>query len=85
MGGGANPKEPSSSAVPSLETRIADLTRKQQALTGRLYHLSKPTVAALPGAAAGAGLSIALACDLRVAADNAFLITAFRNVGLSGE
>lgn len=78
----------SASASPApagLETRIADLTRKQQALTGRLYHLAKPTLAALPGAAAGAGLSLALACDLRVAADDAFLITAFRNIGLSGD
>ena len=71
--------------APSLEERIADLTEKQRALTGRLYHLNKPTVAALPGAAAGAGLSIALACDLRIASDNAFMITAFRNVGLSGD
>ena len=71
--------------APSLEERIADLTEKQRALTGRLYHLNKPTVAALPGAAAGAGLSIALACDLRIASDDAFMITAFRNVGLSGD
>ncbi|MCB1686030.1 MAG: enoyl-CoA hydratase-related protein [Pseudomonadales bacterium] len=81
MGGDTHSSDP----APSLERRIADLTQKQRALTGRLYHLSKPTVAALPGAAAGAGLSIALACDLRVAADDAFLITAFRNVGLSGD
>jgi 2-(1,2-epoxy-1,2-dihydrophenyl)acetyl-CoA isomerase len=81
MGGGANPDLP----APGLQERIADLTEKQRALTGRLYHLTKPTVAALPGAAAGAGMSIALACDLRVAAEDAFLVTAFRNVGLSGD
>ena len=69
----------------SQEERIHDLTQKQQALTGRLYHLKKPTIAALPGAAAGAGLSISLACDLRIASDNAFMITAFRNVGLTGD
>jgi len=69
----------------SLSERISDLTEKQQALTGQLYHLTKPTIAALPGAAAGAGLSIALACDLRIAAEDAFMITAFRNVGLSGD
>ena len=78
--------DPSPNAIPpSVEQRIADLTERQQALTGRLYHLHKPTIAALPGAAAGAGLSIALACDLRVAADDALLVTAFRNVGLTGD
>jgi len=81
MGGGPNPD-----AKPrTSQERIADLTRKQQALTGRLYHLAKPTIAALPGPAAGAGLSIALACDLRIASDDAFMITAFRNVGLTGD
>ena len=65
--------------------RISEFTEKQRALTGRLYHLTKPTIAALPGAAAGAGLSIALACDLRIASEDAFMVTAFRNVGLSGD
>ena len=39
----------------------------------------------LLGVAAGAGLSIALACDLRIAASDAFLVTAFVNIGLSGD
>lgn len=69
----------------SLAQRAADLTRRQETLTGRLYNLSLPTVAALPGAAAGAGFSIALACDLRVAARSAFVTTAFANIGLSGD
>ncbi len=81
MGNSANPDQKST----SLDSRIDALTEKQLALTGRLYHLTKPTVAALPGAAAGAGLSIALACDLRIASEDAFLMTAFRNVGLSGD
>ncbi len=81
MGGSAKPD----ASAESLEERAADLTQKQLALTGRLYHLTKPTVAALPGAAAGAGLSIALACDLRIASHDAFLMTAFKNVGLSGD
>jgi len=69
----------------TLAERVQDLTDKQMKLTGVLYNLSKPTIAALPGAAAGAGFSIALACDLRVAAESAFMTTAFRNIGLSGD
>ena len=70
---------------PTVEEQIDNLTEKQRTLTGVLYHLKKPTIAALPGAAAGAGLSIALACDLRIACEDAFMVTAFRNVGLSGD
>jgi enoyl-CoA hydratase/carnithine racemase len=70
---------------PSLDDSIRALQHKQETLTVRLHELSKPTIAALPGAAAGAGLSIALACDLRIAADSAFITTAFANIGLSGD
>lgn len=80
MGGGATDARPR-----SMDERVAELIRKQESLTLRLYELAKPTVAALPGAAAGAGLSIALACDLRIASDNAFMVTAFANIGLSGD
>ena len=45
------------------EERIEKLTNAQKTLTQRLHEHPKITVAALPGAAAGAGLSIALACD----------------------
>jgi enoyl-CoA hydratase/carnithine racemase len=58
---------------------------KQATLTGALFEMSKPTIAALPGAAAGAGMSIALACDIRLGAQSAFITTGFRNVGLSGD
>ena len=50
-----------------------------------LREAPKPTLAVIPGAAAGAGLSLALACDLRIAAKEAKLTTAFSKVGLSGD
>ncbi|OGK80001.1 MAG: enoyl-CoA hydratase [Candidatus Rokubacteria bacterium GWC2_70_16] len=67
------------------------LEDKAQALRGRmevsrwLHEMPKPTIAMVRGAAAGAGLSMALACDLRVAADSARFGTAFARVGYSGD
>jgi enoyl-CoA hydratase/carnithine racemase len=86
VGGFPGGKEaPDSSVAKNIAERVTELTRREEALTLRLYELSKPTIAALPGAAAGAGLSIALACDLRVASRSAFITTAFIRLGLSGD
>jgi len=84
-GGASDDSGASPAPSRSHDERVTELIRKQEALTLRLYELAKPTIAALPGPAAGAGLSIALACDLRVASRQAFIITAFRNIGLSGD
>ena len=69
----------------TLEDSVRSLIHKQETLTLRLHELAKPTIAALPGPAAGAGLSIALAADMRIMADSAFITTAFANIGLSGD
>jgi len=45
----------------------------------------KPTIAALPGPAVGAGLAIAMACDIRIAAQSAFISTGYLRVALSGD
>jgi 2-(1,2-epoxy-1,2-dihydrophenyl)acetyl-CoA isomerase len=47
-----------------------------------LRALEKPVLAAVNGAAAGAGVSVACACDLRIAADSAAFVSAFGKVGL---
>ena len=83
--GSSNAPKPKPEDLPTTEEKVSNLIRKQESLTLRLYELSKPTIAALPGAAAGAGLSIALATDLRIASRDAFILTAFVNIGLSGD
>ena len=50
-----------------------------------LHRMGKPTVASLCGAVAGAGLSLALACDFRIAARSVFWLTSFARIGMSGD
>ena len=88
MGGGsgaARERRDDDRPAPTLEDAVRNLQHNQETLTLRLHQLAKPTIAALPGPAAGAGLSIALACDMRVASESAFITTAFRNIGFSGD
>jgi enoyl-CoA hydratase/carnithine racemase len=70
--------------LPSPEERLA-LLHREHGIPLLLHRMAKPTLAALPGAAAGAGLGRALACDLRIAAKSAFVTTAYARLGLSGD
>lgn len=68
----------------SYEVKRGNLRRGME-ISRLLHELPKPVVAQIDGAAAGAGLSIALSCDLRVAAASAKITTAFAKVGFSGD
>jgi enoyl-CoA hydratase/carnithine racemase len=69
---------------PSVEDRVRQL-RWEHTIPAMLHRMDKPTIAALPGPAAGAGLSLALSCDLRIAAEIAFVTTSYARLGLSGD
>jgi len=58
-----------------LKTRYAPMLKA-------LYHLEKPVIAAVNGVAAGAGMSLALACDFRLVSEKASFVEAFIHVGL---
>jgi 2-(1,2-epoxy-1,2-dihydrophenyl)acetyl-CoA isomerase len=58
------------------------LTKRYHPIIATIREMPKPVVAAVQGAAAGIGLSLALACDLIVAAESAYLLLAFVKIGL---
>ena len=66
---------PSPEGAAALVQQI--LVRSLHPLVQRLWELPKPTVAALSGATVGFGLSLALACDLRLMGETAYLSTQF--------
>jgi 2-(1,2-epoxy-1,2-dihydrophenyl)acetyl-CoA isomerase len=68
----------------TFEAKTSNLRRGME-VSRLLHELPKPVVAQVDGAAAGAGLSIALSCDLRVASTSVKITTAFAKVGLSGD
>jgi enoyl-CoA hydratase/carnithine racemase len=71
-------------APPSPDERKRQL-RWEHGIPLALHRMPKPTLAALPGPAAGAGFSLALACDLRLMAESAFVTTSYVKLGLSGD
>jgi enoyl-CoA hydratase/carnithine racemase len=71
--------------LPGADERLRIMQQRHHGICGALYALRKPTVAALPGPAVGAGLAIALACDMRLAAASAFVSTGYAKIALSGD
>lgn len=63
----------------------ADALRGRMECVRLLHVMPKPTIALLNGVAAGAGMALALACDMRVACERARMTTAFAKVGLCGD
>ncbi len=75
----------STSPAASFAYGVKGLRHDQIATSYTLHTMSKPTIAMVNGHAVGAGLSLALACDVRIASDRAKFGTVFRNVGFSGD
>ena len=70
---------------PETPEQRTDTLRASMEASRLLHEMPKPTIAMVNGVAAGAGLSLALACDLRIAGRSARMTTAFAKVGLSGD
>ncbi|MEX0785310.1 MAG: enoyl-CoA hydratase [Dehalococcoidia bacterium] len=74
-----------SSLIGAFDAGVAGLRESQMRTSYVLHTMPKPTIAMVNGYAVGAGLSLALAADIRIASEQAKFGTAFRNVGLSGD
>ena len=69
----------------SLKSKVNSLIKKQMELTYLISSLKIPTIAVVTGAAAGAGFSLALSCDIRIGNSKAFFLSNYSKIGLSGD
>ncbi|MBF0278424.1 MAG: enoyl-CoA hydratase [SAR324 cluster bacterium] len=83
--GGDVSKMADSSGTPLTFEQAIDRQRKGQELSRLLHVIPKVTIAAVNGYAVGAGLGIALSCDLRFCSEHAKFGTAFAKVGYGGD
>ncbi len=74
-----NPREFTPEGNPDLSSRLREIYNP---ITAAIRSSPKPFVAGIHGACAGLGVSLVLACDLVVAADNAYLLLAFARLGV---
>ena len=84
-GGDVKAMAAGAAATRTIDEAIHQQRHSQRETAGRLFKMPKPTLAVLPGAAAGAGLSLAMSCDLRLMSSSAFMTTAFAKVGFAGD
>lgn len=73
------------SLATALERRAAGLYATVRRTSLKLHTMPKPTVAIVNGAAAGAGLSLALSCDIRLVSETAKFVPAFGRIAFSGD
>lgn len=84
-GGDVKRSADAASAEPETQEQRADALRGHGITARTLHDMPKPTIAVMNGVAAGAGLALALACDLRLLHRDGFVRTAYARIALPGD